>query len=83
MQDPVRDSFRDHINDDLLEACALGRHSEADLAYAEEHMLVCEWCRERFVVMESFVSALRNALQAAERSPVRIRSACGGRGTGA
>ncbi|HVX66782.1 MAG TPA: hypothetical protein VHA11_09285 [Bryobacteraceae bacterium] len=83
MQHPVRDSFRDHIHDDLLEACALGRQSEADLAYAEEHMLVCERCRERFVAMESFVSALRNALDAAERQPLRFRSACGGRGTDA
>jgi anti-sigma factor RsiW len=78
---PIRDSFRDHISDDLLEACAVGRLAEADRAYVEEHLLVCEQCRERLVAMESFVSELKTALEAGEHRPPRLRSACAGGAT--
>jgi anti-sigma factor RsiW len=75
---PIRDSFKDHISDDLLEAYAVGRASEADVACLEEHMLVCEPCRSRLVAMESFVSLLRGALEAEERRSARVRTASSG-----
>jgi len=70
----ARDSFTDHISDDLLEAYALGKLEDAELAFAEEHLLVCAECRDRLVVIEGFVSVLKNALNAKKRK----HSACGG-----
>jgi anti-sigma factor ChrR (cupin superfamily) len=76
--DPTPDPFTDHISDDHLEACALGRLSEADQESVEVHLLVCEPCRERLVAMETFVSALKNALEASESDSPRVRTASGG-----
>ncbi|HEX8984430.1 MAG TPA: hypothetical protein VF767_03330 [Bryobacteraceae bacterium] len=74
----ARDSFTDHISDDLLETYALGKLQDADLAFAEEHMLVCAECRDRLVGIEAFVSVLRNALNAGKRKSGHSRAACGG-----
>jgi Putative zinc-finger len=59
----MRDSFADHIADALLDAYAASKLAESDLAYVEEHLLVCEACRARLVATETFARAqLRAAL---------------------
>ncbi len=60
---PPRDSFRTHIADDLLEAYAVSRLADADLAFVEEHLLICQNCRERMRQTESYIAALRGALE--------------------
>jgi predicted anti-sigma-YlaC factor YlaD len=52
-----------HISDDNLELCALDRPVEADAALVEEHLLVCEKCRERLAGWDEYVRAMRAAGQ--------------------
>ncbi|HET8547463.1 MAG TPA: hypothetical protein VFL57_05650 [Bryobacteraceae bacterium] len=53
----------EHVSDDLLERYALARTSEPETAYVEEHLLICEDCRERFVALEEYTTALQGALR--------------------
>jgi hypothetical protein len=53
----------EHVSDDLLERYALNRTSESETAYVEEHLIICEPCRERFVSVEQYTSAVRGALR--------------------
>ncbi len=75
---PAQDTFQVHLTGDMLEAYAMGKTPEADLAGIEEHMLICERCRERLSATEVFLAALRDALEASDRAPIRVRSASGG-----
>ncbi|MGA2186739.1 MAG: hypothetical protein ABSH47_27310 [Bryobacteraceae bacterium] len=50
-----------HIAEETLELLALGRLPERDLSDAEEHLLICEGCRERLEAMDRFTAALRAA----------------------
>lgn len=49
-----------HIPEDLIEEYALGRLQEPALALLEEHLLICEDCRERLQITDEFVLALRD-----------------------
>ena len=53
-----------HIPEEVLEEYALGRVAEPALSEVEQHLLVCEHCRE--VVTE--VDRMRAILRAAERA---------------
>ena len=55
---------RDRINDGDLELYALDRLAEPDAAPVEEHLLVCEECRERLVAWDDYVAAILGALAA-------------------
>lgn len=60
-----------HPSDDELELYSLSRLQEVDTARIEEHLLVCQQCRDRLVEIEDFVRTLRVALRElqAEISP--------------
>jgi hypothetical protein len=51
-----------HINEDTLELIALGRLSEPNLGCAEEHLLICETCRERLSEADEIVATIRAAV---------------------
>ena len=51
-----------HQSDELLELYALGRLPDSDSAPLEEHLLVCELCRERLDQVEAYALALRSAI---------------------
>ena len=53
-----------HISDDDLELYAMDRLAEADAAPVEEHLLVCEGCRERLAEWDEYVAAMRTAMSA-------------------
>jgi len=50
--------------DDLLDLYALGRLPDADTAEVEEHLLLCETCRDRLSETDRFIAALRCAAAA-------------------
>lgn len=52
-----------HIDEDGLELYALGRLAEAHAAPVEEHLLVCEECRQRLAEWDTYVAAMRAAMQ--------------------
>ena len=54
-------SFTDHPTDALLEQYAIGKLDEPDLGFVEEHLLVCEQCRDRLTEQDDFVRATRAA----------------------
>lgn len=54
----------DYIEGDDLELYALDRLAEPDAAPVEEHLLVCEECRERLTECNAYVRAMRGALAA-------------------
>lgn len=65
-----------HGTDDQLELYALGRLPESDLPFIEEHLMVCEACREHLESIENFALGLRDALaispaSATSRPPLR------------
>ncbi len=51
-----------HPSDDELEMYVLGRLDEVHTAPVEEHLLVCEPCRERLQEIEEYAVAMRHAL---------------------
>ena len=54
----------EHVSDDLLERYALNRTSESETGYVEEHLLICDDCRKRFIATEEYVTATQQALRA-------------------
>lgn len=57
----MRNSFADHVEDDLLEAYSLEKLRGADLAYVEEHLFICQDCRGRLETCDTFVQSMRAA----------------------
>ncbi len=51
-----------HIPEDDLELYALDRLADDKAAPVEEHLLVCEQCRERLSGLDEYVKAMRAAL---------------------
>ena len=58
-----------HGTDEMLELHTLGRLPEADAAILEDHLLICNPCRDKFEQIESFALAMRDALR---QEPVAI-----------
>jgi anti-sigma factor RsiW len=58
-----------HICDDDLELYAMDRLDETDAAPVEEHLLVCEGCRERLAEWDEYVRAMLAAMAVKEPSP--------------
>ncbi len=52
-----------HPNHDTLELLAGNRLTEPALATAEEHLLVCDSCRERLNLISEYLSTMRAALR--------------------
>jgi hypothetical protein len=83
------DIARGHISEDLLERYAMQIATAEDISVIEQHLLVCEVCRDVLVHTEEFISAFR-ALYDDERrpidfthhtssGPIRIRTQRGGK----
>ena len=53
----------DHADEGQLERYSLSALDEADLARIEEHLLICETCRERLQEEEAYAAAMRGAAQ--------------------
>ena len=53
----------DHISEDTLELYSMGRLGEVEAARLEEHLLVCEACRERLELDDEFIATLRQAVE--------------------
>jgi anti-sigma factor RsiW len=54
-------TFEDHCTDDALELYALGRLEVSRTEALEEHLLICEPCRERLDETDIFVRAMKGA----------------------
>jgi anti-sigma factor RsiW len=52
----------DHPGNDGLEQYALGRLDPSTAASVENHLLVCDFCRERAAEIQAFSQAMRDAL---------------------
>ena len=57
----MSDSFHDHLDVDVVERYVFGELAETELAPAEEHLLVCETCRQAVSEMDIFAPLLRSA----------------------
>jgi hypothetical protein len=55
----MTDSFRDHPSCEALERYSLNALPEAEVAGVEEHLLVCETCRQIVSEMDVFAPLLR------------------------
>ena len=53
------DSFHDHLEMDVVERYVFEDLAESELAPAEEHLLVCETCRQAVSEMDVFAPLLR------------------------
>jgi hypothetical protein len=63
-----------HESDERLELYALDRLSDSDLIRTEEHLLVCDLCRERLDVTANFALAIRDELKSRPLLKEEIRS---------
>jgi len=52
-----------HLSEDSLELYSLGRLSGEDLARVEEHLPVCQECRDRLKETVAYTTAMRDALR--------------------
>lgn len=64
---------RDHPSEGDLEQYSRGCASEADSAYIEEHLLICEACRERLDLGEAFEREMPAAAAQVRRQERRTR----------
>ncbi len=61
---------QNHFDEDTLEQRALGRLGGPTLAAVEEHLLVCEQCRDRLTEIERFIAAFRGAVRGFATAPL-------------
>ncbi len=62
-QIPLMDRFC-QMDDDELERFSLGQVSDEEAEEFEEHLLICEFCRERFETVDEFAQAMHSAAAA-------------------
>lgn len=53
------DTYHDHLDMGVVESYVLGELAETGLAPAEEHLLVCERCRQAVSEMDVFAALMR------------------------
>ncbi len=56
-----------HISDDVVELYLMGRLNEPEVAPLEEHLLICEDCRNRLEETETCFAAMRAVLKRQEQ----------------
>jgi hypothetical protein len=61
-----------HPADDLLELYSLDRLTGPRLARVEEHLLVCERCRERLIEIDGLVGTVRSVLRELQEVPLDL-----------
>lgn len=62
-----------HISEELLERYTLLQLSEEKLAPVEEHLLVCERCRENLTEVENFVGGMKMAARQVLHGQKQVR----------
>jgi len=62
-----------HAAEELLEQYSAGSLPETEVARVEEHLLICETCRERLVSIDDWVRSLRRASALLDREPQGLR----------
>src|ERR1700690_469175 len=70
------DTFHVHLETDVVERYVFNELAEAELAPAEEHLLVCETCRQAVSEMDVFAPLLRTG-DGAESAAFRHATADG------
>ncbi len=58
----MRHQWQQHPGEDSLEAFSRGILSEAATEHVEQHLLLCEGCRQRVEVLDRFLAAMRSAV---------------------
>ena len=56
-----------HIQDEPLERYSLGMSLEGETCTVEEHLLICQTCRDRLESLDSYHRAMRTASLAIRR----------------
>jgi len=56
-----------HIQDEPLERYSLGMSLEGETCTVEEHLLICQTCRDRLESLDSYHGAMRAASSAIRR----------------
>ena len=51
-----------HLDEDSLEKYLLGSLDQHDAKQIEEHLLVCQMCREKASALKDYIQAMRKAL---------------------
>jgi anti-sigma factor RsiW len=51
----------DHVDENVLEQYSLGSASAEETAALEEHLLICDYCRQRLLQVDWFITAIRAA----------------------
>jgi hypothetical protein len=60
-----------HLDEEQLERYSMGATPETELAPVEEHLLICEPCREALGDADSYVNAMRSAAKRLHREEKR------------
>ena len=63
-----------HLNEEAAEKYSLGNLSARKVAEIEEHLLICEPCRQAVAASDDYVAAMREAavkLREADKTPKR------------
>jgi len=71
----------EHVREEDLEQYCLGTLAEEGYSRLEEHLLICESCRERLTETETYVAAMQQASLRFEGDGAKHMTAGGGRGT--
>ena len=50
-----------HLDDSLVEAYSRGKVPESELCALEEHLLICEACRQRVEESDGYVQGMKKA----------------------
>ncbi len=66
------DSYQDHVRMEALERFAFGELTERELAPVEEHLLVCEECRQAVAEMDVFAEVMRSPASGASTAYVHF-----------
>lgn len=58
---------QNHILEDALEGYVMARLSDEEAVPVEEHLLICQRCRERVAWLDDFVGSIRSAADGTSR----------------
>jgi len=65
----------EHADEESLERYSMGTLAERESAPLEEHLLICQTCRDRLEFLDTYQRSMRAALKSVPcKSVVRVRS---------
>jgi anti-sigma factor RsiW len=64
-------SFLSHIPEGMLEKYVLGRLPDAEMATADEHLLVCPTCQTNLQAIDEYIAVMKAATAAVSCEVVR------------